>query len=231
MQDLRPMPLMLLKKRFLKVLCAELTKGKTLDYQPIFLSAIPKFFSIPPLSNKEFQVCEIAVQELARDHYIKKIPNEKYKYTLTPLGYKVATKDIDEMKLPHLDRFELLIQRYDLMIKVSTDCTTGDFESAVFKAFKLLEERVRVKTNQSQAVIGVTLMDNAFKPEGGLLKHPRALTKAEQKGIHFMMRGAISFFKNPSSHRTVDWDDPNKLADVLGFAKFLLDLVDECELV
>ena len=116
------------------------------------------------------------------------------------------------------------------MNKVYNDYMLGDFESSVFKAYKLLEETVRKKSNLKPTDYGVPLMDKAFKPNVGILSHPAAETPGEQDGICFLMRGAYSTFKNPRSHRTVDWADPNTIIEVLVLAKLLLDIVDQCEM-
>jgi hypothetical protein len=41
--------------------------------------------------------------------------------------------------------------------------------------------------------------------------------------------GAIGLYKNPSSHRRVDFDDPNAVASLLMFASELIRLVDSCQ--
>lgn len=71
-------------------------------------------------------------------------------------------------------------------------------------------------------------MSAAFRPKGGILKHPAAATEGELEGFHVLMRGAIMWFKNPSSHRTVGYSSPESVAQALGFANMLLDLIDEC---
>lgn len=77
-------------------------------------------------------------------------------------------------------------------------------------------------------VIGADLMTMAFRPNGGILKHPNAQTPAEVEAFHYLMRGAIMWFKNPSSHQTVGYDDPVEVAHVLGFANLLLEMLEQC---
>lgn len=218
------------KQRFLKVLDRCRNKGFTYPYQ-IILQLIPKQFNMEPLQlyDTEKYHGRIAVKELERDGYIQLIAGKKESYTLTAKGIEIASKNIEEMKIQHVDFVGLLAPRFDLVKKVRNDYIFGNFEDSIFKAYKLLEEKIRSKAKQPSSVFGVSLMDIAFKPKGGLLTHPRTETTSEKEGLHFLMRGAISFFKNPSSHRTVDWNDPNTSAHVIAFAKFLLDLVDECK--
>ena len=229
MNDLLPMSELTLKKRFLKVLYEELKKGNRLDFRAILMPGIPRFFGIKPLLKSEFEKGIACVYELQRDGYIR-LTNEINKYMLTEKGIKTATRKIHEMRIPNVDLADLLIERHSLLNKVYSDYILGNYENAIFNAYKELEEKVRKKASLAPSDIGTRLMDKAFKPDGGKLTHPSVKVNAEQEGIHFLMRGAISFFKNPSSHRTVDWDDPHKAIEILTFAKFLLDLVDQCQL-
>lgn len=229
MDELRPMSVIDLKKRFLKLLVHLRNKGFSYPYEIVF-ELFPKHFNMAPLSEEEKQKRTIIVDELLRDGYIELIPGKQKSYTPTEKGFDIAVKNMEEMKIQHVDLNDLLTPRYDLLKKIRRNYFIGDFESAIFNAYKLLEEKVRKKTQQPSSVHGVKLMDIAFKPKEGLLKHPRVETTSEQEGIHFLMRGSISFFKNPSSHKTVDWSDPNISAHIIAFAKFLLDLIDECKL-
>src|SRR5262245_23789671 len=76
--------------------------------------------------------------------------------------------------------------------------------------------------------IGVSLMSAAFGGNGKM-KHPGAAVSQEQEGLHQMMRGAIAWFKNPISQRSVPRDDAQQAAHVIAFANVLLDLLDECQ--
>jgi uncharacterized protein (TIGR02391 family) len=230
MEDFRPMPIMLIKKRFLKVLYENFMNRENTDCFYILRFCIAKYFKINLLTNQEYEAGKIGIVELQRDGYIRP-SHEPRKFILTDKGLKVAIQKIEDMKLPIVDLSLLLSSRYDLMKKVFNDYLEGDYESAIFKAFKLLEEKARLKSNLPQKTIGVYLMDEAFNKKSGLLRHPNFIEEAEREGLHFLMRGAISCFKNPSSHKNVSWDDPNKVIQILCFAHYLLDIVDQCKLV
>jgi len=232
----RPLPKELLKKMFLKVLHEHKRPGGRYtghgrDYRVIIRTKLQRFFEISPLSNDEYAKGLRAVFELERDGYIMQDPaqsSDAYK-VLTDRGKRVVEQLLEDMKLPSLD-IDQFLTRDDLAERVRDDYLAEDHETAIWKAFKLLEETVRSKANLSPEDIGATLMSKAFKPTGGLLKHPGAQIPAEEEGFHFLMRGAIQWFKNPPGHRTVAYEDPVAVAQALAFANLLLDMVDQCQL-
>jgi uncharacterized protein (TIGR02391 family) len=83
----------------------------------------------------------------------------------------------------------------------------GEFELAVFAAMKEVEVRVRELASQSQSLLGVKLMQQAFA-EKGVLTDPEA-DPGERVAMMELFKGAIGLFKNPTSHRPVDYDDPD----------------------
>lgn len=91
----------------------------------------------------------------------------------------------------------------------------GDYETACFAAMKAVEVEVRRLAGLDNAVIGVGLMRQAFKPDGG--PSPMAIME--------LFAGAIGAFKNPSSHRTVHFDDAVQAAEVVQAADLLLRLL------
>jgi uncharacterized protein (TIGR02391 family) len=73
-------------------------------------------------------------------------------------------------------------------------------------------------------------MNKAFNPKSGKLVVPTCAVAAEQEGVQSLFRGAISFFKNPSSHRTVDYNDRHIAVQVIAFAELLLDILSQTKL-
>lgn len=100
----------------------------------------------------------------------------------------------------------------------------GDYEEAVFAAFRAVEERVRAASGASSSDLGVKLMRRAFKPNDGPLSDT-ASDAGEQESIMHLFGGAIGTFKNPSSHRTVSYDDPTLAAEAVLLADLLLRLL------
>jgi uncharacterized protein (TIGR02391 family) len=100
----------------------------------------------------------------------------------------------------------------------------GDYDTAVFRAFKEVEVRVRKKGNFSNDDYGVDLMRKAFGANGPLTN--KTATKGEQDAVRELFSGALGTFKNPSSHREVKYDDPKEVADAISIANQLLRMVE-----
>jgi uncharacterized protein (TIGR02391 family) len=100
----------------------------------------------------------------------------------------------------------------------------GDYEEAVFASFRAVEEEVRGRAAMTAGDLGVKLMRQAFKPEVGPLTDSEA-EAGEQEAVSNLFAGAIGTFKNPSSHRTVDYDDPTLAAEAVLLADLLLRLL------
>lgn len=104
----------------------------------------------------------------------------------------------------------------------------GAYESAVLEAFKELEIRVRAAGNFPDTLVGDKLMRQAFN-ETGPLSDP-GLNLGERRAIMDLYAGAMGAFKNPLSHRTVDFDDPTIAAEQLLFADLLHRMLDSFEM-
>jgi uncharacterized protein (TIGR02391 family) len=105
----------------------------------------------------------------------------------------------------------------------------GEFELAAFAALREVEIRVRALGGFGDELLGVALMANAFSPKGpGPLADPQA-EPGEQEAMMALFRGAIGTFKNPSSHRAVNYDDPILAAEVVLLADLLMRLLDRVE--
>lgn len=112
-----------------------------------------------------------------------------------------------------------------LASKVTPPFIRGDYDSAVFEAFKEVEIRVRQLSGFGKEDIGVILMRKAFKPENGpLIDNEQA--KAEQQGICDLFAGAIASFKNPSSHRDADLTDTYEVVQLIMLADHLIRIAE-----
>ena len=100
----------------------------------------------------------------------------------------------------------------------------GDYDTAVFQAFKEVEVEVRKAAECADADIGVALMRKAFR-EGGPLADATAL-KAEQQALADLFAGAIGSYKNPHSHRSVTIES-TEATEMIVLASHLLGIVDK----
>lgn len=116
-----------------------------------------------------------------------------------------------------------------LIRKVKSDFLKGDFDTAIFKAFKEVEVRVRKKAKLTDSEIGVPLMTRSFSPNKGPLADQSA-DKGEQVAMMNLFAGAIGKFKNPSSHRDTEYTNTDEVKDILCLANQLLRIIDNLEI-
>lgn len=101
----------------------------------------------------------------------------------------------------------------------------GDYDTAVFQAYKEVEVRIRKSGNYGNEVLGIDLARKAFHPETGPLTD-KTRVKSEQEAMMHLFSGALGSFKNPGSHRDVNFDNPSEVAEIILFANYLLRVVD-----
>lgn len=104
----------------------------------------------------------------------------------------------------------------------------GDYETASFAAMKTVEVEVRRIAGLPNELLGVPLMRKAFSPKDGALRDPGA-EGGEQQATADLFAGAIGAYKNPASHRTVQFDDPVEAAEVIQLADLLLRIVQRAD--
>ena len=108
----------------------------------------------------------------------------------------------------------------------------GEYDTAVFQAFREVEVAVRDAGKFGPNDYGTVLMRDAFKPaeKKGQSVTPGPLTDtqlptAEQEAMANLFAGVIGLYKNPQSHRHVP-THPEEAAEVIMFASQLLRIVD-----
>lgn len=104
----------------------------------------------------------------------------------------------------------------------------GDYETAAFAAMKAVEVEVRRVSGLPNELLGVALMRKAFSPKDGALRDPQA-EGGEQQATADLFAGAIGAYKNPASHRTVQFEDASEAAQIIQLADLLLRIVRRAE--
>lgn len=100
----------------------------------------------------------------------------------------------------------------------------GNFQSAVFNAMLAVEVALRDAAGLGPDAYGRGLAQEALKVDGPFRFGTE--TKAEGDGLLMLFSGAISVFKNPTSHRTVEYEDPIEAADIIHLGDLLLRMID-----
>ena len=139
-------------------------------------------------------------------------------------GRDLLTQD-DPLNLMRAERLISLPLHPRIEAKARIQFAIGAYGSAVLEAFKELEIRVREAGNYPASLVGDSLMRQAFSQDAGPLRD-RELVTGERRAIMELYAGAMGAFKNPLSHRTVDFDDPTIAAEQLLFADLLHRMLD-----
>jgi uncharacterized protein (TIGR02391 family) len=99
-----------------------------------------------------------------------------------------------------------------------------EFDTAVFRAFKAVEVRVRELSRLPSTLIGVALMRKAFAIDNGPLAD-NSIPSAEREARSHLFTGAIGCYKNPHSHRDIELTF-NESFEMLLVASHLLQILD-----
>lgn len=108
--------------------------------------------------------------------------------------------------------------------KVWSEFIRGQYDAAVFQAFKEVEVAVRKKGSFADTDIGVDLMRKAFHEFNGPLTD-LSLPVPERLALAHLFAGAIGRYKNPGSHRDVIIKNPPEAVEMIMLASLLLRIV------
>ena len=111
-----------------------------------------------------------------------------------------------------------------LIEKIRPMFLRGDYEVAVFSAFKEVEVAVRKRAGLPDEQLGVTLMRTAFNPDKGALSDQQKVY-SEREALMHLFASAIGHGKNPASHREV-MIDAISAAQLIALASYLLGIID-----
>lgn len=139
---------------------------------------------------------------------------------VTRLGKLVLENGLGFVRASERLEFDL----HPRLARVKSQFLLGEYELGAFAAMREVEIRVRELSGSSSSLVGVKLMREAFR-EGGKLANPD-LDPGERVGVMELFAGAIGTFKNPPSHKQVDYADPTEASEVILLADLLMRLLD-----
>jgi len=102
---------------------------------------------------------------------------------------------------------------------------TTFFDVAVRDASLHLEARVRELCDAPADLVGVDLMEHAFKTEGGFLTD-QARPVAERDGLRFLFRGFVQAIRNPVGHRKTNLSQ-NDAFGAISVVAYLIERAEE----
>jgi uncharacterized protein (TIGR02391 family) len=146
-------------------------------------------------------------------------------YLLTPRAKSITT-EADYKRYAHASRYPREAIHPLVEKNTISEFMSGDYDTAVFKAFKTLEDLVRKRATLGNEMIGVPLMRAAFHPKTGPLTD-KTEHEAEREALMHLMAGAIGRFKNPTSHRFTGLDDPIATIEILQLASSLVRIAEQ----
>lgn len=100
----------------------------------------------------------------------------------------------------------------------------GEYDTAVFQAFREVEIAVRRAGGFADRDLGTDLMRRAFHTATGVLADATRI-EPERQGMSDLFAGAIALYKNPASHRSVALD-AHEAVELIVLASHLLGIVD-----
>lgn len=111
--------------------------------------------------------------------------------------------------------------------KVWPSFVSGDFDTAIFAAFKEVEIRMRDAAELDNTHYGTKLAREVFHIEEGQLTDKTSVDRGERQAYSDLFAGAIGVFKSPGDHRVVNYDDPFTAVSIIMFANTLIQIIEK----
>jgi Protein of unknown function (Hypoth_ymh) len=171
-----------------------------------------------------------AVSWLITQGLVVKDPGQQSQwYRLTRRAGALPTRaDVESFRKGRILPDDLLPPSFSM--KVVPIFRRGDYDVAVFQAFKAVEVAVKTASNAkgadySDSDFGVSLMRKAFHPEAGPLTD-KLVGIAEREATMHLFSGAIGHARNPLGHKNV-FISAREGARLIIFASYLLDIIEK----
>lgn len=145
-------------------------------------------------------------------------------HEITPQGAKIVAKGNFE-SFRRAAAFPKALLHPAIADRVWLCLARGEYDTAVFEALRTIEIHVRAAGKFTANDIGTGLMRKAFDPKNGPLTNQQE-TVSERESLSNLFTGAIGYYKNPQSHRTVNVDSA-AAREVAVLASHLLRIIDE----
>ncbi|MYA99249.1 TIGR02391 family protein [Candidatus Poribacteria bacterium] len=100
----------------------------------------------------------------------------------------------------------------------------GEYDTAVFQAFKEVAVAVRYAVEYTEEDCDVELMEKAFHPENGKMTDANQ-TEDEKQATLALFTGAMGLYKNALCHRNINFT-AERAAEAIIFANHLFKIVD-----
>lgn len=231
MRVVRPFPKELLKKMFLKVLYesdkTEITSCDS-NFISIICTILTEQFDVSELNEHEFNEIVTAVNELEADGLVIKDENKnssKIK-VLTAIGREYVENRLENFMLPAVE-IENFLTRDDLKRCSLEDYLNGDYETAILKAFSLIEDVTRSRMIKPSRFVESGELSQAYISKEGLFKEKDDEIILSLESIQRIMLGTIYWFGNPSDGKRKIFNNSQAAAQVLLFANLHLNLISE----
>lgn len=145
-------------------------------------------------------------------------------HELTPQGAKIAA-DGNFESFKQAATFPKALLHPAIADRVWLCLARGEYDTAVFESLRTIEICVRTAGKFAMTDLGVELMRKAFDPANGQLTNQQE-PQPERLALSHLFAGAIGYYKNSQSHRSVNVDAA-AAREVAVLASHLLRIVDE----